>query len=166
MRRLSAPSVSLQMTPSWAEVSICLRVGGLCRGIWTGWIDGLRSIVWGSTTPNARSCTSVTTTRCHTTGLGKSSWKSDQRKRTLGSWLTAGWTWAISVPRWPRRPRASWLLSGIVWPAAAGRGSCPCTQHWWEHTWSTVFSFGPLTSRRTLRCWSVSREGQRGWCRA
>jgi len=28
---------------------------------------------------------------------------------------------------------------------------------------STVFSFGPLTTRRTLRCWSVSREGQRGW---
>jgi len=22
------------------------------------------------------------------------------------------------------------------------------------------FSFGPLTARRTLRCWSVSREGQ------
>jgi len=22
------------------------------------------------------------------------------------------------------------------------------------------FSFGPLTTRRTLRCWSVSREGQ------
>jgi len=27
-------------------------------------------------------------------------------------------------------------------------------------TWSAVFSFGPLTTRRTLRCWSVSREGQ------
>jgi len=26
----------------------------------------------------------------------------------------------------------------------------------------TVFSFGLLTIRRTLRCWSVSREGQRG----
>jgi len=35
MRGLSAPSVSLQMTPSWAGVSICLRVGRLCRGIWT-----------------------------------------------------------------------------------------------------------------------------------
>jgi len=22
---------------------------------------------------------------------------------------------------------------------------------------------GPLTTRKTLRCWSVSREGQRGW---
>jgi len=33
MRGLSPPSVSLHMTPSWARVSICLRVGRLCRGI-------------------------------------------------------------------------------------------------------------------------------------
>jgi len=26
-------------------VSICLRVGRLCRGIWTDWIDGLRPTV-------------------------------------------------------------------------------------------------------------------------
>jgi len=45
MRGLSASSVSLQMTPSWVAVSICLRVGRLCRGIWTGWIDGLRPTV-------------------------------------------------------------------------------------------------------------------------
>jgi len=29
--------------------------------------------------------------------------------------------------RWPRRPTASWLGSGMVWPAGVGRGSCPCT---------------------------------------
>jgi len=29
------------------------------------------------------------------------------------------------------------------------------------HILSTMFSFGPLTSRKTLRPWSVSREGQR-----
>jgi len=45
MRGLSAPSVSLQMTPSWVGVLICFRVGRLCRGIWTGWIDGLRPTV-------------------------------------------------------------------------------------------------------------------------
>ncbi|GAB0209146.1 mitochondrial enolase superfamily member 1 [Grus japonensis] len=44
-RGSSAPSVSLQMTPSWAGVLICLRVGRLYRGIWTGWINGLRPIV-------------------------------------------------------------------------------------------------------------------------
>jgi len=36
---------SLQMTPSWVEVSICLGVGRLCRGIWTDWIDGPRPTV-------------------------------------------------------------------------------------------------------------------------
>jgi len=45
MRRLSAPSVSLQMTPRWVGVLICLRAGRLCRGIWTGWINEPRSIV-------------------------------------------------------------------------------------------------------------------------
>lgn len=35
MRGLSAPLISLQMTPSWKEVSICLRVGRPYRGIWT-----------------------------------------------------------------------------------------------------------------------------------
>ena len=27
----------------------------------------------------------------------------------------------MSVPRWPRRPMASWLVSGIVWPAEVGK---------------------------------------------
>jgi len=35
-----------------------------------------------------------------------------------------------SVPRWPRRPTASWLVSGTAWPAGVGRGSCPCARHW------------------------------------
>jgi len=34
---------------------------------------------------------------------------------------------------------------------------------WWDRTWCTVFSFGSITTRRTLRCWSVSREEQWGW---
>ena len=42
MRVLSAPSVSLQMTPSWLEVSISLRVVRPYRGIWIGWIAGLK----------------------------------------------------------------------------------------------------------------------------
>ena len=53
MRGMSAPSVSLQMTPSWVGVSICLRVGRLCRVIWTGWIDGPRPTVWGLARPSA-----------------------------------------------------------------------------------------------------------------
>ena len=95
-------------------VSICLRVGIVCRGTWTGWIDGLRPTVWVSTMRCARSCTWVTTTPCNATGLGRSGWKGARQKRTWGCWWTAGWTWAGSVPRWPRRPTASWLGSGIV----------------------------------------------------
>ncbi|RMC05231.1 hypothetical protein DUI87_18415 [Hirundo rustica rustica] len=47
------------------------------------------------------------------------------------------------VPRWPSRPMASWPVSAIVWPAGAGQGLSPCTQHcqvrvslpenkWWD----------------------------------
>jgi len=42
----------------------------------------------------------------------------------------------------------------VIAPPVPGTGT---------HTLNTVFSFGPLTTRRTLRCWSMSREGQRGW---
>jgi len=91
MKWLSAPSVTLQMIPNWAGVSICLKVGRLCRGIWTDWIDGLRSAVCGLTRPSAGSWTSVTTTPCNDTDLGKCGWKDAQQKRTWGvlvdSWL-------------------------------------------------------------------------------
>ena len=89
MRGFSAPLVSLQMTLSWVGVSICWRVGRLCREIWTGWIEGPRPIIWGSRRSNAESCTWVTTTPCNSTGLGRSGWKAAWRKRTLGCWLTA-----------------------------------------------------------------------------
>jgi len=39
------PKIQEEMTPSWVGVSISLRVASLCRGIWTGWIDGPRSTV-------------------------------------------------------------------------------------------------------------------------
>jgi len=31
------------------------------------------------------------------------------------------WTWASSVPRWSRRPMASWFVSEIALPARVGR---------------------------------------------
>ena len=34
----------MQMTPSLEEVSICLEVGRPFRGIWTGWIAGLKPV--------------------------------------------------------------------------------------------------------------------------
>jgi len=75
MRALNAPSVSLQMTPSWLEVLICLRVERPYRGIWIGWIAGLKPMGWDSTRPNAESCTLATITPGNATGLGQSGWK-------------------------------------------------------------------------------------------
>jgi len=45
------------MTPSWLEVLICLRVARPYRGIWIGWIAGLKPMGCDSTRPNAESCT-------------------------------------------------------------------------------------------------------------
>jgi len=68
---------------------------------------------------------------------------------------------------WLRRPRSSGAAgqghsptASVVTVTAVGSDHPPCTWHWCGHTSSTVFGFGPLTTRRTLRGWSVSREGQ------
>lgn len=50
------------------------------------------------------------TTPCSGVGLGESGWKFACQKRTRGCWLAAGWT-VSSVPRWPRKPTASWPSS-------------------------------------------------------
>ena len=113
---------------------------------------------------HAGSSTWVTTAPCNATGLGRSGWKAAWQKRTWECWLTAGWTWASSVPRWPRGPTASWLVSGIVWPAGVGRWLSPCAWHGWGRTSSTVFSFGSPSTRK-LRCWSMFKEGQQSWWR-
>ena len=49
-----------------------------------------------------------------------------------GCWLMLSWIWASSVPRWPRRPMPSWLVSEIVLPVGEGKWSSLCTQHWCE----------------------------------
>lgn len=46
-------SVILQTTPSLAGVLICWRIGRLCRGIWTGWINEPTTIAWGLKRPGA-----------------------------------------------------------------------------------------------------------------
>jgi len=70
-------------------------------------------------------------------------------EKDLG-WSMLSWTWASIVPRWPRRPMASWLVSEIVLPAGAGEWPSLCTQHFWGCTSSTVFSFGLLTTRKAF----------------
>ena len=47
-----------------------------------------------------------------------------------------------------------------VWPAGVGKRLFLSAQCWWGCMSNTVFSFVPLTTRKTLRCWSVSKEEQ------
>jgi len=56
----------------------------LQRGIWIGWIAGLKLMGWDSTRPNAGSCTLAAITPGNATGLGQSGWKT----------LWKRWTWA------------------------------------------------------------------------
>jgi len=41
---IKCTSVSLQITPSWEIMSICLGIGMPYRGIWTGWIAVLKTV--------------------------------------------------------------------------------------------------------------------------
>ncbi|KAJ7406964.1 hypothetical protein WISP_129719 [Willisornis vidua] len=63
MRRSRPSSIILQMTTSWAQ--------GLCVGIWTVWIDGLKPVVRGSR-QSAGSCICFTAISETTTSWGKS----------------------------------------------------------------------------------------------
>ena len=45
-------------------------------------------------------------------------------------------------------------------PTGTGTQLSLSTQHWWGCNLNTMFGFGHLTTRKTLRCWSMSREGQ------
>lgn len=50
----SKPLLSLQVTPSWAGVWSAGEQEG--RGIWTGWVSGLRPAVWCSMRQSAEFC--------------------------------------------------------------------------------------------------------------
>uniref|UniRef100_A0A8C8AYL1 Chaperonin containing TCP1 subunit 3 n=1 Tax=Otus sunia TaxID=257818 RepID=A0A8C8AYL1_9STRI len=79
-------------------------------------------------------------------------------------------TWGVGnepavCPGGARRPVAAWLVPALAWPAGTGEGSDPWARHWGGRPSMSGVSFGPLTPKRPLNDSSVSREGQRSWCR-
>jgi len=83
-------------------------------------------LIWCSRRLNVGCYTWVMTTPWSSMAPGKSGWEAAWQKRSWGCWSTAMWTWVSSVPRWPRRPMASWPASEIVWPAGLGKWLSPC----------------------------------------
>ena len=145
------------MTPCWEKVAISLGIEKPFK-----WISGLGPIGWNSTRSTVGSCTLVSTTPGSATGLGQSGWKAGWRKWTWGCWSMLSWTWVSSVPRWQKNVNSIPACIKKEQPVGAGRWLSCSTQIWWDYTLSTVFSFGPLPTRNTLRPWIMSREGHWG----
>lgn len=112
------------------------------RVFWTSWINGPGAIVWCSITRRARSCPWITIAPCSITGLGERSRRAAWQKKDWMPWLKASQTWSSIGPRWPRRPKTSWPVSKIIWPAGPGKLLSGCTQHWWDHTSNPVLNPG------------------------
>ena len=151
---LTVPSISLQLTSSWEEAFICLRIGKPYRWIRIVWIDGLRPIVWALKRLNDRSAL----------------WSQPQAS------LEAEWQESSTVEKDLRvlvdnqlnesqhcaqvAEKANGILVCIKSTAVSRTGEVTVLLYWWGHTSNTVFSFELLTTRKTSKPWSVSREGQ------
>lgn len=106
MRGLSAPLISLQMTPREAGLLIWSGVGRLCS---LGRINALSPTMWHSRSASARSDTWVMTTQQpHAVGQAWEGWlQSCSAEKDLGAWVNN------PMNRWPRRPMASWPASEV-----------------------------------------------------
>ena len=157
--RSSAPSASLQMTPSWVVQLTRQKDGMPFRWTWTSLRNGSLWTSWGSTRPSARSCTSVGATSAINTGWGMNEVRATLRRRTKGYWWMKSWTWATTVRLQPRRSPASSAASKEAWPAGWGRWFCLPTVLWGDLTWSPASSSGALSTRKTQSCCSGSGGG-------
>jgi len=82
--RLSAPSASLQMTPSWVVQLIRMRDRVSSRETSTGLRGGPMQTSRGSTRPNTRSCTCVGAISNINTGWGMKRLRAALPRRTWG----------------------------------------------------------------------------------
>ena len=124
---LSAPSASLQMTPSWLVRSTHLRDEMSSRGTWVSSRSGHMWTSWGSARPCARSCTWVGATQSINTGWAMKVLRAALPRRTWGYWWMKSWTWADNVHLQPRKPAIFWAVSREAWPAGQGRSFCSST---------------------------------------
>lgn len=69
-------------------------------------------------------------TPCTNTQCGWTGWKADLKRTFWGSWWTASWPWASSVPSLQRKPTASCAALGRTLPAVWRRSSFLSTHHW------------------------------------
>lgn len=117
-----------------------------------------KTLFLSSEKPSAGSYTWVKTTLCNTPSLGNSDWETAHWKRTWGCWLT--------VPEYKLLcAQMTKTGSGLMAPAGPEKWFSTCAQHRWSCTSNTELSFGALTIRRTLRCWSMCKKDQWSWWR-
>ena len=149
------------MTLSWVVWSTCLRDGMPSRESWTSWRSGPMWISWGSTRPNAGSCTWAGATPAISKGWETKRLRAALLRKIWRYWWTKSWIQATNVHLQPRRPTASWAASQAAWPAGRGRGCCSSAPLWWDLTWSPVSSSGTPSTGKTWMSWS--KGGRQKW---
>ena len=154
----SAPSASLQMTPSWVVQLTHWREGKLSRGTWKGLIGWPMPASWSATRPSGRSYIWAGAISSTDRVWVENGLRAALRRRIWEFWLMKDSTRAGDVHLQTRRPTISWVASRDVWPAGWGRWFCSSTLLSSDPTWTTLSSSVGPNTRRT---WNKSRGSQR-----